>query len=322
MKTLHRQTPRETEFAAICARSQHNALVAEECASLTSGTPDADGVALCESVAHVPRAAYVREGVRFLARGTTLKELVTAVAAADIPAEEFRIDVHSSVDSLGRTHREATVALADALPFRPDLEDPRHRFLVVETDDDLRFGEVVTESTRSYRRHDGKPRRTSSSLSSRLSRALVNLVTPAQTLLDPCCGTGSILLEARSLGVDAFGADWNETMVEMARENLTHFDYDAAVERADARSYTRTADAIVTDLPYGRSLRADDSVIREILRQGATLAPLAVYVAGERITEWLVDAGYRDVSVHPVFKQAGSARYVHVARSERSTEER
>ena len=320
MKTLHQHTTRESEFAAICARSPHNALVAAECANLTSGTPDTDGVALCDSVSHVPRAAYVRAGVRFLARGTTLDELVTAVAASDIPADGFRIDVHSSVDSLGRSHREATVALADALPFYPDLDDPRHRFLVLSTGDDLRFGEVVTECTRSYRQHDAKPRRTSSSLSSRLSRALVNLVTPARTLLDPCCGTGSVLLEARALGMQAFGADWNETMVEMARENLAHFDYDATVERADARNYTRTADVIVTDLPYGRSLTADDEVVREILRQGATLAPLAVYVAGERITEWLVDAGYRDVSVYPVFKQAGSARYVHVARSERHTE--
>lgn len=310
------ETTSESEFAAICARSQHNALVAEECANLTGGRPNDDGVARCATVAHVPRAAYVRTGLRLLARGTTLDELVTAVEEAAFPADAFHIDVHSSVQSLDGTHREATIELADALPFYPDLDDPRHRFVVCAMDDYLWFGEVVTEYTQDYRRHDAKPRRTSSSLSSRLSRALVNLVTPAQTILDPCCGTGSILLEAQSMGIETYGTDWNQTMVEMTRENLTQFGYDASVECTDARTITRTADAIVTDLPYGRSLETDESVVRAILRRGVELAPVAVYVAGETMTAWLEDAGYHDVAVYPVFKRAGSARYVHVARRE------
>lgn len=303
-------------FAAICSRMEDNALIAAECRNLTGGIPDGAGVALCETVEQVPDAAYVRTGLQLLARGATVDDLVRAVDETDIAADDFRIEIHASADGYYNSRQTTIVALADVLPAYPDLDDPQHRFLVFAHKNELWFGEIVTECDHTYVRHDAKPCRTSFSLSSRLSRGLVNLVTPAETLLDPCCGTGSILLEAQSRGIQAYGADWNQTMVQMANENLSHFGYDERVEHADARSYSQPADAIVTDLPYGQFLQTDAAVIRAILKHGARLAPVAVYVAGALMTEWLEAAGYHDIRVYPVVKRAGFVRYVHVARSD------
>lgn len=307
-------------YAAVCARLPGNGLVAAECRSLTGGTPDTDGVALCHSPSRVSQAAYVRDGVRLLARGDTVDDLVAAVGDLDVAADDFRIEFHAPADGRDLSRRAVTVALADALPYYPDLDDPTHRFLVVVRDTGLWFGEILATADRDYRRHDEKPRRTSASLSARLSRALVNLVASdpgVESVLDPCCGTGSILLEARSLGLRAVGIDWHREMVEMARENAAHFGYDVTVEQADARDCTRRADAVVTDLPYGLTLDADETVVRGILDRAATLAPVAVYVAGDDISAWLAAAGYSEIERYPVAKRAGFARYVHVARSTR-----
>jgi tRNA G10 N-methylase Trm11 len=124
------------------------------------------------------------------------------------------------------------------------------------------------------------------------------------------------LLEARSLGLQAYGVDRNQKMVEMASKNFAHFGYDAKIEHADIRTCQQTADALVTDLPYGRTQMADSSAIRTILEHGRRLAPVAVYVAGHNIEEWLAAAGYRDIVVYPVAKYAGFARYVHLARGD------
>ena len=189
---------------------------------------------------------------------------------------------------------QVVLAVANALRAYPDLSDPQHRFLVAAQADRLWFGEILVEPTRDYRRHDAKPYRTSSSLPARLARALVNLVAPpARSILDPFCGTGSILLEAGALGLRAIGVDNNIKMAGMSRRNLAHFGYHAQVELGDAQDCAQTADAIVTDLPYGRLLEQDQEALREVLHHTVQLAPQAVILAEEDITPWLHRCGLR-----------------------------
>ena len=63
------------------------------------------------------------------------------------------------------------------------------------------------------------------SLSSRLARLLVNVsgVSRGQMLLDPFCGSGTILGEALLKGVDCIGVDRNHGSVARAKDNLAWF---------------------------------------------------------------------------------------------------
>jgi len=97
------------------------------------------------------------------------------------------------------------------------------------------------------------------SLHPRYARALVNLtrVKRGQTLLDPFCGTGGILLEAAAMGVRVLGSDISKEMIEGCRENMDHFGIHwDRLEVADIGAVTDVfghVDAIATDPPYGRS---------------------------------------------------------------------
>ena len=68
---------------------------------------------------------------------------------------------------------------------------------------------------------------------------------PGQTVYDPCCGTGSILLQARALGITAFGSDRNPLMVDMTRGNLAHFGYTVEVTAQDAGQVNHVAVKVV-----------------------------------------------------------------------------
>jgi len=59
----------------------------------------------------------------------------------------------------------------------------------------------------------------------------------------------------------------------------------------DARDWPEPSDAIVTDLPYGKGLEASEEVIRGILEQARSLAPVAVFIAGSDLTDWLRAVG-------------------------------
>ena len=89
----------------------------------------------------------------------------------------------------------------------------------------------------------------------RMARTLVNLagIQPGDTMLDPFCGTGGILIEADLLKVRAIGSDFDPMMVLGSRMNTDS----AELMLADATHLPfcdRTIDAVVTDFPYGQSV--------------------------------------------------------------------
>jgi len=97
----------------------------------------------------------------------------------------------------------------------------------------------------------------------RIARALVNIscVQPKDRLLDPFCGTGGILIEARMLGIDTIGSDFDPVMVSGSKKNMK----EGAMLIADATRLPLddgSVDAVVTDLPYGQSvsIKKDDSL--------------------------------------------------------------
>ncbi|MGH4009706.1 MAG: TRM11 family SAM-dependent methyltransferase [Pseudonocardiaceae bacterium] len=80
---------------------------------------------------------------------------------------------------------------------------------------------------------------------------------PPGCLLDPCCGTGTILTEALSAGWDALGSDLDPEAIAIARENVPR----ASVDRADVLDLPHdnaTVDAVVSNLPFGRQFPVDD----------------------------------------------------------------
>lgn len=95
-----------------------------------------------------------------------------------------------------------------------------------------------------------------SSMLPKLARALVNLsrVKKNETLLDPFCGTGGIMIEAGLIGVKSLGTDLNEEMIALAEKNLKEYHFkNYKLSKGDATKKLPECDAIVTDPPYGKS---------------------------------------------------------------------
>ena len=160
----------------------------------------------------------------------------------------------------------------------------RFQTLQDRPDEDLRLyvygggsylGRVVEDIDRGLfekRSNEKRPFSSPVSLDPVLARVLVNLsgVEAGEHLLDPFCGTGGILIEAGLCGVGVYGFDVKEEMVEGARENLEEYGVIVHdIRQRDALelddSYLSDIDAVVTDLPYGRSSVQKYELLEEFL---------------------------------------------------------
>ncbi|MBE0697457.1 MAG: methyltransferase domain-containing protein, partial [Anaerolineaceae bacterium] len=304
------------ELRVICARFPRNELVSAECLRLAGSLPDSEGVAdHCASLEYVAQSAYLSLGVRCLAEAAALDELAAQVQMLGLTPERFKIEILRIERDPNFSVPDALRCLADALQSYPDLHHPLSRFILVVQERRLWFGEIVATCAHRYRLHDAKPFHTSVSLPSRLARGLVDLVLPsARSVLDPFCGTGTILLEAQAVGLLVHGVDISAKMVRISQDNLAHFGYQGIVEPGNAIQCNQKADAIVTDLPYGRGIKKIEQAENlEILKRLVGLAPQAIYLADEPIPDLLTSAGYQKIDIYCVSKRVGMQRYVHFA---------
>ncbi len=143
-----------------------------------------------------------------------------------------------------------------------DINNPNTEIRVVMSDKRWYVGKKIVEINRSdfeNRKVQYRPFFSPVSLHPRLARAIVNLssVKQGETLLDPFCGTGGILIEAGLIGINIIGSDIKREMVEGSKKNLETYRirnyklYNCDV--GDIESYVGDVQAVVTDFPYGRA---------------------------------------------------------------------
>lgn len=83
---------------------------------------------------------------------------------------------------------------------------------------------------------------------------------PDSYILDPFCGAGTILAEARAMGYRAIGGDLSPEALLAARANSP----DTPLVCWDAEQLPlrdRSCDVVVSNLPWGRQVKVDDSLV-------------------------------------------------------------
>jgi 23S rRNA G2445 N2-methylase RlmL len=164
---------------------------------------------------------------------------------------------------IGRVLSEARFRRKDlrrALAHLIARDKPRWRFVQIGISE-FHVGQYVTGlrlSDSGTRQHGARDASRQGGLPPTLAFAMVDLAGApgrvGRTLLDPCCGAGTVLAEALAAGWAAEGTDIDAAAVEAAARNAPG----ATVQLGDARELLLPDDyvaACVSSLPSGRQLR-------------------------------------------------------------------
>ena len=305
-------------FYDLAGEEQELGLAALELWALT-GAEASGRLGLGPAGVDVSRAAYVRFCARELARGATNGELIGRIARLNLPADRFRIDCIMRPTG-NTTHSDLIVKVANLLPGNPDLDRPLVRYVILRSAGAWRFGEVISRSSRLHLGIEGRPHNLSHALPGRFALALANIAAaPGETLIDPCCGSGTCLIAAAAAGISVFGADVQEGSVGITRKNLAHFGMAPPLWVGDARELSGRYDAALVDFPYGLTLRPDPAAQREILAALRRVTGRIVIVTGGPAEEDLAAAGFRVAGSAQVPKNS-LVRHVYLALADDESE--
>jgi tRNA (guanine10-N2)-dimethyltransferase len=201
--------------------------------------------------------------------------------------------------------------------YRVDLKNPDFELRILMAGK-FHLGILAGEIDRTYmeaRKPENRPFKHPITLHPKLARTLVNLtrVKQGETLLDPFCGTGGILLEAGLVGCNPIGGDIDLRMIEGTVQNLEHYGIDKPdirkMDVSDWLSNNRQFDAIATDPPYGRSASTAKEPIEslykraflafhELLRDGGRLAIALPAEKHTSLAENFILEGMYPIRVH------------------------
>lgn len=165
--------------------------------------------------------------------------------------------------------------------------------------------------------HNDKPKHYSTALSTRVARAVANIAVPQPlgvTMIDPCCGIGTVLIEALSMGIEVEGYDLNPLAVQGARENLLYYGMPDIVKIADMRTLKGRYHALVLDLPYNLCSVLSEQARLEMLASAQRLAKRVLVLATEPIQESIEAVGLHVLEVCHI-RKGKFVRYLFICQS-------
>ena len=235
------------------------------------------------------RAAYVRFGGIYLGSMILpLDETFKGIDFTKLPnfkSFAARIYNYSNITIAPEVEGSLGYAVKTVFPSaKVSLKSPDMIVVGVICDEKFHICAVDAASTlRSWvhRRPRIRPFFHPSALFSKFARLLVNLaqVKDNDLLLDPFCGTGSVIIEAGEIGVKSIGIDISRKMCRGTLKNLKHFStFGSGVVHGDATiiPFLR-ADGVATDIPYGRASsthkRKTESLANNLIENLENLLP-------------------------------------------------
>lgn len=246
------------------------------------------------------RSPFIQDRIEVLYEGETVEDIKDAVKDLTLGQATYKVVCLNRMD-LGETKKihhtkrraiEREIGLC--IKGEPELDFPEVIFGLLSLENRWYFGHYV-RSESIWRKHVHKPNSYSTALNTRLARAISNIAIPQiETLraIDPCCGIGTVLIEALSMGIDIVGRDISPLVCIGARENIAYFELDGIVTKGPISEVQEHYDVAIIDLPYNLYSHISKEQEYEIIHHARRIADRVLFVSIDPIEHFLNKVGF------------------------------
>ncbi len=247
----------------------------------------------------VDRSPFVKSLIDIKLTASSLNSLVYKIKALNIAYNNFKvkyIDIEKDTEFEERHKIEGIIGYY--IIGNAKLHDPDITLGITKLNNEWIFGEYK-KSNIIWKKHDERPYYYCNSLSTRVSRAIVNIAAGRDLnikIVDPCCGIGTVVMEALSMGIDIKGFDINPLIIDNAKANLSFFGYDdCLVSVGDIHNLNDHYDVVILDLPYGVLSISSINEQKDLIKCASKLVPKMVIVSIEVFDDLIKSLGYKIV---------------------------
>jgi len=255
-------------------------------------------------------SAFIKNRLDIITASANYDALIEQVKGERIKIEGFKVEyLVIEGDSTGYAMRLGKLKdIGYSITGVPDYQNPTRTYALCCYEGIWCFG-ILIKNKYDWHKHKQKPHSFSNSISPNIAKALINIAAQAdksKTLLDACCGVGTIMLEAHFADYTIEGSDINWKMCHRARANLAHFDYASEVFRSDIKDISQRYDAAIIDLPYNLFSTATEADLLHIIQSTADITDRIVIVSVSDIITQITTTGLKVMDYCSVPKKGKS----------------
>lgn len=246
------------------------------------------------------RSPFIKERLEVLFEADDLPEIIELASRIDMETATFKV-IFPKINGLAddeqfdfEEKREIERQIGFVIKGEADVHQPEITFGLMPYAGRWYFG-LYRQSESVWFRHQRKPREYSTALSTRVARAIANIAVPDPVgvkAIDPCCGIGTVLVEALSMGIDIVGRDINPLVVDGSRENIAHFRLTGNVELGPIADITEEYDVAIIDMPYNLYTDATPDQQQDILKHAQPVTEKLIVVTIDPIDHMIEQAGF------------------------------
>lgn len=242
------------------------------------------------------RSVFIRSRIDIFIKNKDFDKLIDYVKNADLTYYEFKV-IYLKNEITHVSYKETIDKCKQiALPINGsvNIQNPKVILVITKLYDDWILG--IQNINMKWNKHENKPYTYSYSLSLRLARSLVNIAVGNNyhlKVVDPCCGIGTVVLEALAMGIDIKGYDISKDVSYQARLNLEYFGYNPLIiEKKDMHKIDEEYDVCILDIPYGLYSKCTYEQQINLLKSAHKFSKKIILVSLKKMNEELENIGY------------------------------
>ncbi len=263
------------------------------------------------------RSIFIKEKLRVLCYAKSFDELLVQIEKNNYDYENLRVD-YLKYENLQVTYEERLrqmSAVGATLKGEANIHHPDITLAITVVDDIFYFG-IKEKCAHGCDKRQNKPYSYSVSCSTRVARVLSNLAVEHdlnRSIIDPCCGIGTIVLELLTIGVKEVCAnELLEKVAKKAEKNLAHYNYQMNVKIGDVKKINQVYDVAILDIPYGHFIKQEEDNQKNILKECARIADKIILLSHVEMNEDIKEVGFRVIDQCTIDK-GNFRRYVTIA---------
>lgn len=242
------------------------------------------------------RSPFIKQCISIIYTGNTLEDIIHQIEADRLSYEDFKVCyMNYGSENVGyEERRRIEYLIGQNIYGEAELHSPKVLLGITRVHNRWIFGEYKANNA-AWQQHQRKPYDYSNALGVRVARAIVNIAVSNNlkcSVIDPCCGIGTILIEALSLGINIEGYEINPMIGENAKKNLKYFDYEDVVTIDDMNNINRKFDVSIIDMPYGLFSSTTLEQQLSIIRKAREISNKMVIITFENMDKYIIESGF------------------------------
>ena len=262
------------------------------------------------------RSPFIKHRISIIFIESSLETIVEKIRANDIAYDDFKVNyIKSEYGDVNYEERlKASKDIGFAIQGYPDIHNPQINLAITRINDVWIFGEYKKNDL-SWQRFNKMPHSYSNGLSLKMARAIVNIAVEDKIhsrVIDPCCGIGTIVLEALDLGIDICGVEISKQIAHNARNNIEFFGYNRdKIICGDMQEVKENFDIAIVDIPYGLFSPITVEEQRLIIEKSRDIAEKVILISFEEMDKELIECGFKIIDKSTLVKNKFT-RYITI----------